>query len=138
MQELFANFLSDEKIYDQAVAYWNKLCKRAFEEYSQTKEWGFWLNTKLVNGTIMRDGNPITSWINAKEKKGIVIVQTDRSYMPIIAYMDIFDKGISNIEELVIHCFLTEQTSITALKYIKLWVSGDYSFEMMEKELSRY
>jgi hypothetical protein len=57
--------------------------------------------------------------------------------MPFSAYMSTFDKDFANIEELVIHINLSKHTSNMAEKLLEKWISGQFSYDMMEEEINR-
>lgn len=135
--ELFKGFLVDEKIYFEATDYWNDLCLKIFKNFGQIEEWSQWFSLNYADGTPMMDGNPISTWINEKRKKGIRIIQVEKSILPITAYMNIFDRDVEAVPEIVIHCYLTKETAKKASSLIANWISGKFEFDQMEKEISK-
>ena len=135
--ELFKGFLADEKIYIKATDYWDDLCIEIFKKNGQSEEWSQWFSLKYADGTPMMDGNPISTWINKKRKKGIRIIQVEKSILTITAYMNIFDSDVEAVPEIVIHCYLTTETAKKASFLIDNWLSGKFEFNQMEKEISK-
>lgn len=133
---LFENFLSDSKIYDQAVDFWNEMCSNIFIKNMQEKKWKKWFEMKTLNGERIRDGNPITSWINGEDGKGIRIIQVDKSAIPILAHMEIFDKDVSPVNSLVVRCHLSNETAQISTKLIDYWVGGSYEYGEMQNKIN--
>ena len=135
--QLFENFLKDFDVYDQSVKYWEDLCQNIFKTHQKQEEWEQWFSHKFLNGEPIRNGNPISSWVNYKEKKGIRIIQESSGpEIPIIAYTSIFDPEVACIREIVISCFLTETTSEKAKKIIDVWTRIGQDFDKMETEIN--
>jgi len=133
--KLFSNFYLNEEEYIKAQNYWHELCLQEFEKYKQQNNWEPWFNLTYINGTPVRDGNPIASWLNKEKNIGIRIIQEKDSEIPLITRLDIFDKDVQAIKELVIHCYLTTETSKKAQQIINSWVSGRYNDKEMNQRI---
>lgn len=133
--ELYKGFLNDKKQYLLAQEYWDKLFVKVFAIYNQDKDWAPWFKLEYLNGKPIMDGNPIATRFNKKSKKAIRIIQTDKAHLSIFAHMDFFDKDVVAIPELVVHCFLTDETSKKAESLIDSWVSGNYTFDEMKHRI---
>lgn len=133
--DLFVNFLQDEKVYEQARIYWENMFIGILRKYKKENEWSQWFSGTFVNGAPMRTGNPISSWLCKEKGRGVKIIQESSSYLPIIAYTDIFDKEHSDIETLTIDCYLTEETSRTAVALIDAWIGEELTIDCMQRKI---
>jgi hypothetical protein len=127
VKHIYKNFLSDPEEYRLAIEYWQALCKFALRLSDSQEVWEPWLNTHFVNGKPFQDGNPIYSLISKGAKKGIRIIQEELNSndIEIAAWLNTFGEDDadpnSNIQELVIVCTLSEETSKIASSLIQKW-----------------
>ena len=123
---LFPNFLSDPAEYAQAEALWTKHWDELREWVRDRDEWKApWLGTGFADGTSCRDGNPIFSAVSRLRRRGIRVIQFERSTDPgeLYSWKDTFDEGgPEKIDELVISCALTRRTLIDAMYMMSQWV----------------
>jgi hypothetical protein len=134
---LFPTFLSNIEEYRASEHFWQDLCENILIKKEQKKQWKPWLNVHYVDGTPFLNGNPIYSLISPDGKKGICIIQEEpsRKKIRITAWMDRFgdiEEGDKFVEELVIACELSEESSKIANELIEIWVETNISYSEME------
>lgn len=131
---LFINFLNDPGEYDCAVAFWQKLVREVLEKRFGREEWCEWLNTKFVDGTPFRDGNPIASFVSKPKRRGIKIIQlSEVQPHKIDASVQIFALGDDEeMPYLEIRCFLTLEAAELSKQLIAAWVGEDEVFSSID------
>lgn len=129
VEYLFPHFLSDPKEYGQAEAIWRDRWEELLRRAGQERLWELsWLHTALINGSPVRDGNPIFSAISPTRKLAIRVIQLEPSDNPREFYVwtDVFAEGnADSVRELVITCVLTLETLSAAEKWIHQWITEE-------------
>ncbi len=142
VNHVFKNFLSNIEEYKASEKMWCNLCENILvKNHGQKHGWKTWLNVHFVDGTPFLDGSPIYSLISPDNRKGICIYQDEPSkeIISIGAWMDKFgpiDDG-NFVEELVITCELSDESSQLASELIEVWVKKDVSYSEMELLIER-
>jgi hypothetical protein len=133
----FKNFLSDPQVYAEAEKYWYDLFRSILATSEKKAQWKKWFDTSFLDGTPIRDGNPIYSMVSHELRKGVRIIQDepDPSCPEIVAWMGTFgDYSCEEcIEELVISCVLSDETEKVARKLIYAFVVDNLPRQEMEK-----
>src|SRR5262245_35606075 len=114
VKHLFPTFLQDEAQYRQTEAYWHGLWDDVLSGTGKDGEWETpWLNTVCLNGTVLRDGDPIFSTWDPRRKLAVRIVQ----YAPQSDDVDLtcsiarFDEEVQDLRVLEIFCALSEEAA---------------------------
>ncbi|MBG1263889.1 hypothetical protein [Nostoc commune] len=138
VKHLFKTFLSNVHEYKASENFWCKLCESILiKNQGQKHGWKIWLNVHFIDGTPFLDGSPIYSLISPDNRKGICIYQDEpsKATISIVAWMDKFgsiDDDKNFIEELVITCELSEESSQLAAELMEAWVKENTSYYEME------
>ncbi|MEH2324168.1 MAG: hypothetical protein V7K32_11435 [Nostoc sp.] len=138
VKHLFKTFLSNIQEYKASEYFWRNLCESILiKNQGQEHGWEIWLNIHFIDGTPFLDGSPIYSLISPDNRKGICIYQDEpsKATMSIVAWMDKFgsiDDDENFIEELVITCELSEESSQLAGELMETWVKENTSYYEME------
>ena len=125
VRHLCKGFLADAAEYESAQARWRRLWQRIVAEEKREAEWQVpWFAPEFVNGTPMRDGNPIFSAVSPTLRRGVRIIQHEPGgdELELEYWLDTF-QGDEPIAELVISCALSEQAEDKAAKLIHSWVA---------------
>lgn len=122
---LYQDFLMDEEAYDQAVAYWAAFFDSLLEEYDYTRE--PYLNQTFVDGTVLRDGNPIFHAYLPEIDRAVRIIQEEPEEPADIASWTNETEWPDGrpLEELVVALVLTEETKAEAEARIRKWLEGE-------------
>ncbi|REJ98519.1 MAG: hypothetical protein DWQ35_00515 [Planctomycetota bacterium] len=127
---LFPRFLDDAEEYHNAEVFWDDAFRQIVDRYSKIRDWQPWLTTCFADGTPFADGNPIYSLISTSTGKGVRVIQLppESSDVQITAFRKTFGgkRGESDtVEELVIHCELSEESAVIAKRLLIEWVKQD-------------
>lgn len=150
---LYEKFSEDKRIYNLNQGYW----KRKLQSQLRGKLLAENVLFKNIdaNGKKIYDANPIFTFINSQQTKGIRIIQEDikrlnksdnfEKKVLIDAWLDKIliynsynpanDKGVE-IEELVIALFLTKETVNKTMYLIINWLNNDLDSSNIEQILS--
>jgi hypothetical protein len=138
IQLLYSNFLTNKKIYNLNVGFWQRLFNKLLKEknYSFQKK----TNTTFANGLSFYDGNPIFDAIIAQPHKAIRIIQEEPSSQKIEISAWIEETELERrqkIEELVISLELSRETKAIVQDLVKAWIIDNFSTKKMEKFISQ-
>src|SRR5260370_36236770 len=111
VQHLCKRFLADAAEYESAQARWRQLWDTLITAEKLAAEWKVpWFVPEFVNGTPMRDGNPIFTAVSPALRRGVRIIQhaptTDQ--LELDYWLDTFQSD-EPISELVISCALSDE-----------------------------
>ncbi len=127
----FAKFLKDPSQYARAVDYWVQLWERVDPPRRLVDGWEHpWFSTRLGDGSLDMDGNPIFSAFSPSLRKGIRIIQdvpTRDDTVELDCWQDTFGGSCTDpeaIRELVIACALSDEAGDLALQMMRDWVEG--------------
>ncbi len=125
MKVLFENFLDDESEYVQCQELWETNLSPLLNGDNKSNPWVQWINNVFANGRPMRDGNPIVSYFSESASKCIRVVQVEfhEDEMEFSSWNDQAEINGTNFTELVIHCYLTENSLDQAKAAIKEFVN---------------
>jgi len=137
VQHLFAEFLSDERVYRDAERYWFDLWEGV--EKDSRKGWHQpWFQPLPPS---ISQGNPIFSAVSLRLRRGVRIIQSAPAEegLEFVAYPDTFGGSVFDphaIHELVISCALSDAAARLALSLIRPWVEGKgVNFDVCEAGL---
>lgn len=125
VRHIAADFLKDQRQYQQAERYWRELWDRLVGEVGVAEQWRTpWL------GAPLRDGDPMFSAVALALRRGVHIIQhPPTSQAPELeAWVDRFgEEGKDNvIDQLVISCALSEEAAARARLLLRPWIlSGE-------------
>jgi hypothetical protein len=114
VKHLYEHFLDDVTEYAQAEDFWQKLWEEAIRRTGQENQWKTpWLNTCCVDGSRLRDGDPIFSAWCPKRKRAVRISQhaPRRADLDLQVNISNFDPEFANIEALEVFCALSVEAS---------------------------
>lgn len=119
---LYPNFLEDVSSYQAAADFWYEKLDPLFRELGLNKQ--NYLNTTMVNGVPLQDGNPIYQAYFPELKKAVRIIQEE----PLLpadfgSWVNVTEVDEEEVEELVISLVLTEENVERAREEIMIWVS---------------
>lgn len=120
---LYPDFLEDISSYQASADFWQSKFDPLFQELGLEKQ--NYLNTTMVNGTPLQDGNPIYQAYFPKLKKAVRIIQEE----PILpadygSWVNRTEVDDEDIEELVISLVLTEENVERTEQEIQTWISS--------------
>lgn len=120
MATRFEKFLSDENIYDEAVAYWQRLI--AGVATSCTNDiWVPWPLGKYVDGRSLRDGNPLVAMRCAERQDRTVMIALcevqEMSGRPIAAWTGQLMGGEEYLRISLLHTENTEKYAVRLLRH---------------------
>lgn len=122
---LFPDFLEDPEEYKRCETYWLSLWGEILSQNLSEDKWQApYYGTAFVDGTEMKDGNPIFSAICLEKNIALRIIQGDPG-CELFAYFVHWDDlaGINQeITELVISLILTPDTVSQARDLIAIWL----------------
>jgi hypothetical protein len=127
VHHLFPNFLHDSAEYRRAEEYWEVLCRDVIQQCSGANDWVPWLTTRLADGSIPEPGNPIYHLRSPSLRKGLRIIQvrptSDENVVSswVSAAGDDL-PGSMAIQELVVHCELSEEAAVEVRQLLIDWV----------------
>ena len=118
---LYPDFLEDITSYQAASDFWQAKLDPLFQELGLIKQ--DYLNTTMVNGVALQDGNPIYQAYFPELKKAVRIIQEE----PLLpadfgSWGHVTEVEEEEIEELVISLVLTEENVERAREVIKVWL----------------
>ena len=125
VQHLCKSFLADAAEYELAQARWRHLWEKLVATEKLEAEWQVpWFVPEFVNGTPMRDGNPIFSAVSPTLRRGVRIIQHEPTAdrLELDYWLDTFGSEQS-ISELVISCALSDQAEQHASALIRAWIT---------------
>ncbi len=125
VQHLCKSFLTDAAEYESAQARWRQLWERLVVTEKREAEWQVpWFVPEFVNGTPMRDGNPIFSAVSPTLRRGVRIIQHEPTtdQLELDYWLDTFGSD-ETISELVISCALSDQAEQRASNLIRAWIT---------------
>jgi hypothetical protein len=128
VQHLYKSFLTDEAEYKGAEARWRQLWDRIIATVKPVAEWTVpWFPPEFVNGTPMRDGNPIFSAVCPALRQGVRISQHEPTTDEVeLEYWQDTFEGDEPIAELVISCALSDQVEEQVERLVIIWIErGD-------------
>lgn len=119
---LYPNFLEDITSYQAASDFWQAKLDPLFQELGLSKQ--DYLNTTMVNGVALHDGNPIYQAYFPELKKAVRIIQEE----PLLpadfgSWVNLTEVDEEEVEELVISLVLTEENVEKAGVEILEWVN---------------
>jgi hypothetical protein len=126
---LFPQFLSDVGQYEQAEAYWREMWAAVVSLAGRAHEWRSpWLDNRFGDGSPCRDGNPIFSAVNDREKRGVQILQyqhTAPDEVDLDWWLDFFGEKTepTSIQKLVVSCVLSDCTAGKVQDLLVDWVT---------------
>ncbi len=137
-KHLFANFLSDNIVYQTCKEYWQVKIRHILHQNNITGAKPY-LNTTYVNGVDFFDGNPIANYLVDRLNKAVRIIQEEPESddLQITAWTDTMELNDNNVNELVISLELTPDTENYALDFIKKWLVDNLSPDEMEKYIQQ-
>ena len=118
---LYPDFLEDITSYQAAADFWQAKLDPLFQELGLNKQ--DYLNTTMVNGVALQDGNPIFQAYFPELKKAVRIIQEE----PLLpadfgSWVNVTEVDEEEVEELVIGLVLTEENVERAREEIKAWL----------------
>jgi hypothetical protein len=118
---LYPDFLEDITSYQAASGFWHAKLNPLFWELGLNKQ--DYLNTTMVNGVALQDGNPIFQAYFPELKKAVRIIQEE----PLLPadfgnWVKVTEVDEEEVEELVISLVLTEDNVERAWEVIRAWV----------------
>jgi hypothetical protein len=126
-QFMLTDFLNNPAEYAQAETIWRERWESLLKDLDEQEGWKApWVNTSSNDGTPFRDGNPIFSAISPSRRLGVRVIQVEPGDDPneLNAWTDVFGEGEPDaINELVVHCVLSEATLGKAAELIKKWIT---------------
>ena len=119
---LYPDFLEDISSYQAAADFWQARLDPLFRELGLNKQ--DYLNTTMVNGVALQDGNPIYQAYFPELKKAVRIIQEE----PLLpadfgSWVNVTEVEEEEVEELVIGLVLTEKNVERAGVEILEWVN---------------
>jgi hypothetical protein len=123
--ELFENFLRDPKQYDAAENLWQKRWNELVHHLREENVWRApWLTATFVNGSKMRDANPIFSAICPERRLAVSIIQIEPSKEPSLRlWTETFAKDEpEEVNVLTIVCVLDERTLSDVIDALHQWI----------------
>jgi len=128
---LYHNFLNDKKIYNLAVAYW----QRYFDLLLGKNNYQAYLTTGFVNGQKFYDGNPMFTALLTNSDRAVRIVQeeAEADELEIGAWLDRVELPEKNVNELVIHLVLSKESLQIAREWIQKWLLDKINTAEMQK-----
>jgi hypothetical protein len=114
---LYPDFLEDITSYQAASDFWQAKLDPLFRELGLSKQ--NYLNTTMVNGVDLQDGNPIYQAFFPELKKAVRIIQEE----PLLpadfgTWVNLTEVNEEEVEELVISLVLTEENVERAIAEI--------------------
>ncbi len=135
---LFPNFLVDAGQYEESERFWEDLWGRIDPRDRERFGWTFpWLGTGSPQ---IKDGNPIFSAVSPTLRRGVRVIQEEPigSELDVQAWLDAFGGDADDpdrVDELVISCVLSDESSRIALELMSRWVRClSISFESDDAE----
>lgn len=126
---LFPHFLSDPREYEQAESLWRERWDDLLRRVGQERLWEApWAKTCFVNGTAVRDGNPIFSAVSPRRKLALRVIQLEPLDNPreFSVWTDTFAEGSpESVKELVISCVVTAETLSEAVELMRQWITAE-------------
>ena len=125
VQHLCKTFLADAAAYESAQARWRQLWETLVAAEKLEAEWKVpWFVPEFVNGTPMRDGNPIFTAVSPTLRRGVRIIQHEPTtdQLELDYWLDTF-RSDETISELVISCALSDQAEQQASHLIRAWIT---------------
>lgn len=135
VHHLYANFLTDKKIYNLAQGYWQRL----FSGLAHERQLHFvpYLNTETHAGQKEYDGNPIFNVLEKKRNRAVRIIQAppQGESIDISAWLDsiALSEKSATVPELVLDMVLSKERYAVAERLIRAWLIAGASEEEMEK-----
>lgn len=119
---LYPDFLEDITSYQAASDFWQAKLDPLFRELGLSKQ--NYLNTTMVNGVALQDGNPIYQAYFPELKKAVRIIQEE----PLLpadfgSWVNQTEVNEEEVEELVISLVLTEENVERAIAEIYGWLA---------------
>jgi hypothetical protein len=120
---LYPDFLEDISSYQAASEFWQAKLDPLFRELGLNKQ--NYLNTTMVNGVALNDGNPIYQAYFPELKKAVRIIQ-EEPLLPadFSSWANLTEVDEEEVEELVISLVLTEENVERAGEEIWEWVEN--------------
>jgi hypothetical protein len=121
---LYKNFLSDRAEYQTSVQFWASFFDELLSSYGYTHE--PYLNTTAVDGTPLRDGNPIFhAYIPAIDRAVRIIQEEPEEPVDFAAWANATEWPDGRpLHELVISLVLTAETQALAAQAIRDWLAA--------------
>lgn len=118
---LYPDFLEDISSYQAAADFWQAKLDPLFRELGLNKQ--DYLNTTMVNGAPLQDGNPIYQAYFPGLKKAVRIIQEE----PLLSadfgsWVNETEVDEEEVAELVIRLVLTEENVERAIAEIHGWL----------------
>jgi hypothetical protein len=119
---LYPDFLEDITSYQTASDFWQEKLDPLFRELGLSKQ--NYLNTTMVNGVTLQDGNPIYQAFFPELKKAVRIIQEE----PLLpadfgSWVNLTEVNEEEVEELVISLVLTEENVERTIAEIYGWLA---------------
>jgi hypothetical protein len=149
---LYEKFAEDKRIYNLNQGYWKRKLQSRLREKLSAENVLF--KNIDASGKKLYDANPIFTFINSQQTKGIRIIQDDIKRLSesknftekdlIDAWLDkisihnsssFIDDKRGEIDELVIALFLTKETVEKTMKLIYKWLNNELNTESIERIL---
>lgn len=125
---LFPNFLKNESDYRSAEKFWAELWVKVLVATGNLRRWNSpWLNTTCVDGTRLRDGNPIFSAIREDEGRAVTIIQFASPQQEAGFWTNVctFDPEEENIPLLEVFCSLSDEVAEQVFRALVAWVDTE-------------
>ena len=118
----YQDFLTDEEVYNEAVLYWANFFDSLLETYGYTRQ--PYLTDTTVDGTVLRDGNPIFHAYIPEIDSAVRIIQEEpEEPADIGSWINSTEWPDGRpLEELVISLMMTDETKGEAERMIKEWI----------------
>lgn len=149
---LYERFAEDKRVYNLNQGYWKRKLQSRLKEKLSSENVLF--KNIDANGKKIYDANPIFTFINYEQTKGIRIIQDDikrlnkfenfEQKVLIDAWLDKISvynskKALNDeyyeINELVIALFLTKETVEKTMELIYRWLNSDLNMDTIERIL---
>jgi len=134
---LYANFLTNKRVYNLAQAYWKRLFDRLAKACGFA--WSPYIN-QMQGGKKEYDGNPIFSAYVVSKNRAVRIIQAapEEGSMEISVWVDSIElkDGKSPVPELVMDVVLSPATKDLAEKLVEGWLAEGWTEKEIQKMLA--
>jgi hypothetical protein len=133
----YIDIYTDPKEFDKASAYWDAVVRRAIARRFDSEKWHSWFNRCFADGTLSREGTPMTSYVSQIQKKGIAVYSfpVGNGAVQICAEARIFGEGDTEAETpfLSITAIVSDRATLVASRLIKEWIKPSVTTQSMRR-----